>query len=84
MTDHGVDVEELTIRVPVVAPGIDGSMGQDFDHLALGVVAPDAALDRNPLFLGRTGKTEVTGTGVTTATVKPASGPKRSPLAKLW
>ena len=48
MPDHGVDEKEFAMLVPIIAPRIDRTVGQDLDHLAFRVIAPDSSVDGSP------------------------------------
>ena len=80
---HGVDEEHLSVRIPVVAPGIRGTVAEHFHHYALRVVAPDAAIERNAEIVRRAGRAETAGTRMPAATVEPAIRPPAQTVGEV-
>jgi len=79
----GIDVKKLAVFVPIVAPGIGGAMGEDFEGFAVGMKSPDAAFNGDALRVGRTRDTDITGAGSAAATVKPAVGSPAESIGKI-
>src|SRR5882757_8931856 len=47
MAVYGIDEEAFTERIPVVAPGVGGTVREHFEDFALRMIAPDAAAKRD-------------------------------------
>ena len=74
MWDHAGGDEELAVLVVVQSPGIAGTMGEDFELMAHGMVAPDAAVERRAFAVGRAGLADVGIGEDALAAVEPAIG----------
>ena len=59
MADDGVDEKQLAVFIPVVTPGIRGAVADDLKLFALGMIAPDAAVDGCALGFRRAGHTNL-------------------------
>ena len=72
MAGDRIDEKHLSIRVPIVSPGICRAVGEDLDEAFVRVIAPDPALHRDALFGGSAWHSEITRTGMTAPPVEPA------------
>ena len=75
VTDHGVDVKQLAIRIPVVPPGIRSAMADDLKDLPCGMVAPDGAVQLRPLLQRRSRRTHGGRVGDPVPTIQPTVRP---------
>src|SRR5262245_9274094 len=71
----GVGDKCFTVLVPIEAPGIGEAVAEDFEDLARGMIAPDAAVDRNALLLRAARRADPAGAGSTAAAVEPTVWP---------
>lgn len=70
----GVDEEKFAVFIPIMPPRIGGAMGEDFDDLALRVVAPNAAIHRDSIRFWSSWHSEFPRAGMPTAPVEPTIG----------
>src|SRR6185312_5181381 len=70
----GVDEEQFAVLVPVMAPRIGAASAQRLDDLALRMIAPHRAPQRNALFRRSAERADFARGGGAAAAVKPTIG----------
>ena len=83
MAGDGVDEEQFALLVPVVAPGVGGAVGEHLNPLTFRMEAPEAALHRQTLRLGRPRHAQAGRAGMAAAAVQPAVGPPAQAVGEV-